>query len=136
MARRSNGTHLNIAQLERILDDRRSELDRLHKEHISLKKQLDSVERHITQLEGGMRGRGGRRARNARSLIETLEQVLQQAGKPMAVPDIVEAVKRTGYKSSSANFRGIVNQTLIKEKRFTAPRRGVYTLKGGPKPKS
>ena len=42
----------------------------------------------------------------------------------------MEAVKANGYRSSSDNFRGIVNQTLIKEKkRFTAPSRGLYQLK-------
>src|SRR3954470_281460 len=35
----------------------------------------------------------------------------------------------SGYVSSSANFRGIVNQTLIKDKRFRRVARGVYGLK-------
>ena len=44
--------------------------------------------------------------------------------------DIVDGVLGSGYRSSSANFRGIVNQTLIKEKKkFTSPSRGMYQLK-------
>ena len=48
----------------------------------------------------------------------------------MSVPDIVEGVQAAGYKSSSPNFRGIVNQTLIKErKKFQSVSRGVYAMK-------
>ena len=35
----------------------------------------------------------------------------------------------SGYRSNSANFRSIVNQTLIKDKRFGSAGRGVYQLK-------
>jgi septal ring factor EnvC (AmiA/AmiB activator) len=131
MARR-NGVKFNIAQLEQILDERRTELNRLHKERNSLQKQIDEVEDRITQLEGGMGGRG-RRPRNERNLLDTLEAVLQDAGHPLRVPEIGDAGTETGYRSSSANFRGIVNQTLIKDKRFTATQRGVYTLKSAVK---
>ena len=43
--------------------------------------------------------------------------------------DIAVEVQRRGYKSNSANFRGIVNQTLIKEKQFAQASRGMYQLK-------
>jgi hypothetical protein len=55
----------------------------------------------------------GRRGRNEMSLVATLEQ-----------GTIVEAVKAQGYRSNSANFRAIVNQTLIKEKQFSSAGRG------------
>jgi hypothetical protein len=39
-------------------------------------------------------------------------------------------VQKSGYRSNSANFRSIVNQTLIKErKRFGQAGRGIYQLK-------
>ncbi len=86
-------------------------------------------------LRGGGRGRGlmaSGRARNDRSLVQTIETVMRGSGKPMRVGEIVEAVQAGGYRSNSANFRGIVNQTLIKErKRFAAAERGLYQLKGG-----
>jgi hypothetical protein len=47
----------------------------------------------------------------------------------MAVKDIIKAALATGYKSTSPQFRNIVNQQLIKNKRFTASSRGVYQLK-------
>ena len=77
---------------------------------------------------------GGGRARNAKSLIETVEDILSKASEPMSVGDIVQAVEGAGYSSNSANFRGIVNQTLIKERRrFAKAGRGLYQMKDGKK---
>lgn len=130
----------NIAQLERILQDRRSELNRLERQRSDLQRKLDGLDRQILKLNGSLRGRrgagggggGGTRARNEVSLVEAIESALRQRGTPMRVGDIVEAVQSSGYRSNSANFRGIVNQTLIKErKRFAAADRGLYQLKGG-----
>jgi hypothetical protein len=136
MARPNSGVNFNIAQLERILDDRRSELSKLERQRLDLQRRLNGLERQIIKVNGGLRGMrgrmGGGRARNARSLVETIEEVMRGNGKAMRVGEIVDAVTATGYRSSSANFRGIVNQTLIKErKRFGQADRGLYELKGG-----
>src|SRR3954452_10742122 len=111
MARPNSGLNFNIAQLERILDERRSEVSRLERQRSELARKLDGLDRQIGKLNGGlkgMRGRiaagGGGRARNERSLVETLEAVMRSNGKPMKVGDIVEAVSATGYRSNSANF--------------------------------
>jgi hypothetical protein len=125
----------NIAQLERILQGRRSELNRLERQRSELQRKLDGVERQIGRLAGSLRGRrggGGIRARNDQSLVTTIESVMRGNGKPMRVGDIVDAVQAGGYRSNSDNFRAIVNQTLIKErKRFGQVDRGVYQLKAG-----
>jgi DNA-binding transcriptional MerR regulator len=129
----------NIAQLERILQERRTEVTRLERVRNELRRKLDGVERQIEKLAGGLRGLrgrrgggGGTRARNEVSLVEAIETAMRNNGKPMRVGDIVEAVQASGYRSNSDNFRGIVNQTLIKErKRFAQAERGVYQLKGG-----
>ena len=142
MARPSTGSGLTIAQLQQILDQRQSELTRLHKRRDRVQRELDDVDKQIARLEGrsftGGRGRGnsggggGQRARNERSLVETLEEVFRQTKGPMRVGDIVEAVQRGGYRSNAANFRGLVNQTLIKEKkRFAQVERGLYGLRDG-----
>jgi septal ring factor EnvC (AmiA/AmiB activator) len=139
MARPNSGLNFNIAQLERILDDRRSELGKLERQRSELQRKLDGLDRQIGKLNGGIRGvrgrmasGGGGRARNERSLIETIEEVMRSNGKPMRVGEILDAVSSSGYRSNSANFRGIINQTLIKErKRFNQADRGLYELKGG-----
>jgi ribosomal protein L19E len=40
----------------------------------------------------------------------------------------MEGVLAAGYRSNSGNFRGIVNQALIKDKRFTSAGRGLYEM--------
>jgi hypothetical protein len=125
---------MNIAELERVLEERRSELSKLARQRSDLEKRLTALDRQMARVGGGSgpfgrrRGRGGR-ARNEHSLTETIEGVMKGSSKPMKVPDIVNGVLSSGYQSSSANFKGIVNQTLIKDKRFQQVERGVYQLK-------
>jgi septal ring factor EnvC (AmiA/AmiB activator) len=138
MARPASGNNFNIAQLERVLEEKRSELDKLRRQRSDIQKKLNQIDRLIDRVGGGMNGSrrggaggGGGRARNAHSLIETLDAVLREGGRPMKVAEIMDAAIASGYRSGSANFRGIVNQTLIKDKRFGQVERGVYELKSG-----
>lgn len=73
--------------------------------------------------------RGSRkRHRNETNLVEALQQVL--SGKTMGVTEAAQAVQKAGYKTTSPNFRTIVNQTLIKHpEAFTKQGRGLYTSK-------
>lgn len=122
---------LTIASLKQMLNARRGELAKLQKQRGKLVKELHFLDRAISRIGGtaGGRGRAGR-ARNEQSLVEALTSTLKSAGKPMSVGDIMAAVQAGGYHSSSPNFRGIINQTLIKERKlFSAASRGVYQLK-------
>jgi hypothetical protein len=134
MPRFAAGTNLSIQQLERILRARRTELQRLARRRAKLARQLARIDSQMRGLGGdvggGMGGGGGGgRVRNEQSLVKMIEGVLAKAGKPVNVGDIAAEVQRRGYKSNSANFRGIVNQTLIKEKQFSQASRGMYQLK-------
>jgi hypothetical protein len=137
MARPKAGSNLSISQLESMLSSRMADLQRLSKEHSKLSQQLAEVERKIAALGGKSHGRGpmpartsGGRVKNEKSLVETLVEVLSAGTEPMKVGDIVDAVLKAGYHTSSDNFRGIVNQTLIKEsRRFSSAGRGLYTMK-------
>ncbi|MDB5173036.1 MAG: hypothetical protein JWO87_342 [Phycisphaerales bacterium] len=133
MARPSTGANLNIAQLEQILNNRRSELNKLAKQRKDAQRKLDAIEREIDRVGGNGSLPSGRRgrARNEKSLADTIEEVMRGVGKPMGVGDITSAVQATGYRSNSASFRAIINQTLIKERKRFAPggARGVYQLK-------
>ncbi len=65
--------------------------------------------------------------RNSMNLVDALSTVLKN--KTM-VSEAAEAVEKIGYRSSSANFRNIVNQTLLKHKgNFKKVGRGQYTAK-------
>jgi len=120
---------LSLAQLERLMNTRRAEMSKLTRQRDKLQKRLDAVDSKIAAISGGAGGRPGSRARNAVSLQEAILQVLTKAGGPMKVGDIMDKVSNMGYRSTSANFRGIVNQTLIKDKRFVSSSRGMYQLK-------
>ena len=140
MARPASGTNLTIAQLQRVLNEKQSELNRLHRQRENLQRKLDLIDRQIERVDGGGGGTngtrrggggGGKRPRNEHSLLDTIEAVLRKGGKPMKVQEILDGVMASGYRSGSANFRGIINQTLIKDKRFGQVERGTYELKSG-----
>lgn len=123
----------SIADLQQMLNERRTHRIRLMQERKKLQNRVEQIDREIEMLsgEGGSAGGtgGGGRARNERPLPDAIEVVLKKSSKPMRVGDIAQAVQQAGYRSSSANFRGIVNQTLIKDKRFVSPSRGLYQTK-------
>lgn len=145
MARTAANGYSSIAELERRLSQTRGELNDLQKRRQTLQKQLDAVDSQIASLTGeGRRGRGGRikfggrgGGRGENSLMSMIEASLRDAGKELTVGEIMEAVTKRGYRSSSDNFRGIINQTLIKDRnKFEAVARGTYGLKGESSPKS
>jgi hypothetical protein len=131
MPRFATGTNLSIAQLERILRTRRTEVQRLARRRAKVARQLARIDAQLHNLGGDGAGGGaaGGRARNEQSLVKVIEGVLGRAGKAMNVGDIATAVRARGYRSNSANFRGIVNQALIKERQFAQAGRGMYQLK-------
>ena len=134
MPRLGTGAY-TIAQLEQMLDKCKNERQKLERERNKVARRLQQLDSRIHALGGN--GRGGRgggagagsRVRNEKSLTEMLESVLGKSNKPMRVGDIADAVQSGGYRTNSANFRGIVNQTLIKDKRFTSAGRGLYQMK-------
>ena len=131
MPRPSNGVNLSLSQLERMLNQRRRELSRLTRKRSTAQRKLDDIDEKLRRLggNGSLRGGGGRRARNDRPLVEVIHEVLQKSSRPLRVSAIAEAVSSAGYRSNSDNFRGIVNQMLIKDNRFTSQNRGFYQLK-------
>ena len=74
----------------------------------------------------GGRAGGGRRPKNEMTLTEALEKVLK--GRTMAVPDITDAVLKSGYRTNSSKFRTQVNIALIKNG-FKRAGRGMYSGK-------
>src|ERR1043165_3703524 len=126
MPRGSNGVNLSLDQLERMLNQKRRELARLSRKRATAQRRLDDIDDRIRRLGGSamsIRG-GGRRARNDPSLVGGIHGVLQKSGRPLRGSAIADAANAAGYRSSSANFRGIVNQMLIKDPRFTSQSRG------------
>lgn len=118
---------LSIESLERLIAKRRRDLARLLKKRQKVERKLAVIDEQIASLGGSGAVRGSR-ARNEVSLVEAITGVLEKAGGAMKVGDITYKVLATGYRSTSPNFKSIVNQTLIKEKKFKNAARGLYHL--------
>jgi hypothetical protein len=129
MARRSNGHGFSIAQLEKMIKTGRTKIAGLERKRATLMRRVEALDAQIVSLGGSVRGKGGR-ARNEVSLNESIIAVLKKSSGAMQVGDIVKRVLASGYNTTSPNFRGIVNQALIKDNRFAkGPSRGTYLLK-------
>ena len=157
-ARRSRGPSPSLAKattaaIEQELERRERFLGELSDERNSLIDQLEAVEAEIAAYEAGKkvkakRGRprknaaqriGGtkkkaarrngtkrKRPRNETNLVEALAKTLKN--KTMSVMETAAAVQKAGYKTTSPNFRTIVNQTLLGYKKvFKKISRGQYT---------
>jgi hypothetical protein len=125
-----------------MLADRQSQIDELRDQKAQLQKQIGALDRQIRKIGGygsAHRGRPGkpgrpaavvhrRRGKNAKNLADTIQDVLA-SGSSTSVGDIATAAQKAGYKTKSPHFRNIVNQTLIKDKRFVSTGRGMYKLK-------
>jgi len=121
---------------------RQRRLPALQNQRAALLDKLDAIEAEIAEMEGfgggATRGRrkavgrpaggtGRKRPRNAKNLEDSLVDTLR--GKTMSVTDATSAVKARGYKTTAANFRTIVNATLLKSKKIKKVSRGQYTAK-------
>lgn len=82
-----------------------------------------------TSRRGPSKPKGSRkRHKNDSNLVEALRGVLK--GTTMGVTEVAQAVQDAGYKTTSPNFRTIVNQTLIKHpEAFSKQGRGKYTAR-------
>jgi len=116
--------------LARELSRRQHAVRRLERRRDKIAGELEKIEKELAAL-GGLGGVsiGGVRKRphNDANLADSLAEVLKN--KTMSVTGVADAVRQAGYRTSAANFRTIVNQTLIKDKRFKRVSRGQYTAR-------
>lgn len=130
--RRSSLTVLSTLDLQREIRARQRRLPTLLKRRAKFMTKLDELDVEIRGLGGstgatGIRGDAGRiRPKNDTNLTDALVAVLK--GKTLGVSDAAEAVQAAGYKTSATNFRTIVNQNLLKNRKlFKKVSRGQYT---------
>ncbi len=122
-------SNLSMTDLEGELRRRERELSKLERRRAKLAEQLAEVDAEIRSLGGAALGKS--RPRNVKNLADALVDTL--TGVTMSVTEVAEAVQRDGYRTTSPNFRTIVNQTLLKDTRFKRVGRGLYTSKSGAK---
>ena len=135
--RRSGLARLSIAELRAELAQRERHVKQLQGRRDQLLDQLAALDNEIATADGKRaavrtrrqrQGQAGRRQRNKMNLVDALRKVL--GNKTMSVSDAAEAVQRAGYKTSSANFRTIVNQSLLANRKvFRKVSRGQYTAR-------
>lgn len=138
MARKSSSA-MSITDLQREIAKKQKEAERkvnaLYKKREKLEEQIATLDAEINALETEVglasRRRGGKRPKNEMNLADALAKVLTK--KTMGVTEVADAVQLAGYKTTSPNFRTIVNQTLINDKRFKRVARGQYTTKASVK---
>jgi hypothetical protein len=124
---------LSVADLHRELERRQRGGQSLLRKRAKLVVKLDALDAQIAELgiAGGGRGGGavggGKRHKNESSLVEALAAALK--GKTMGVAQAAEAVQKAGYKTTAANFKVMVNGTLINSGKFKRVERGQYTAK-------
>jgi hypothetical protein len=127
-SRRSFGA-LSLSDLRREIARRERYVATLERRKNKLLRRVAALDEQIT-AHGGTSGRaewGGRRtrARNEVNLIDALAEILK--GKTMSVTEAAEAVQKNGYKTTSPNFRTMVNAALLNKKKFKRVERGRYT---------
>lgn len=123
---------LSVADLERILEERKVKAIDLTKRREDIQKQLDEVERQLSELlgEGRVAPRAKRRVKNTMSLRQCVLDVLAKNKKGLSMAELTTKIGETGYKSSSANFRNVLYQCLYNTKGISFDRAtGTYRLK-------
>jgi hypothetical protein len=112
---------LSVAELERMLNSRRMQLEDLQKKRTRMQHQLDQINAEIAGLTGdrrgaGTRGRRGPRAKNEKSLREHVVEMLAKSKKGLTLADLAQKVLEAGYKSGSTNFRNVLYQCVYNTK--------------------
>jgi len=107
---------LSIADLERVLDEKRAQLQDLLKKRDQAQKEIEDLDAEIQEaanLDAPMgRGRRRRRVKNETSLRAVVLGILGKNKKGFTLSDLADKVIETGYKSGSKNFRNVLYQCL------------------------
>ena len=121
------------SELKRELGRRQQQLTGMLARRDKVARELGELDAEITAL-GIAIGRptpataGRKRPRNEKNLVDSLHSLLK--GRTMGVSEAAIAVQDAGYKTTSPNFRTIVNQSLLSNKKlFHKVARGQYTAK-------
>jgi methionine salvage enolase-phosphatase E1 len=129
------GPATSIADLERLLDDKKARLQDLVQERDRLQKELDKLDAQIqgaASVDGLLtrRPRGKPRQKNEMSLKAAIKEVLAKNKKGLSLADLETAVAETGYKSGSSNFRNVLYQAVYNSVDIGRDEKtGLYKLK-------
>lgn len=120
---------LSLGELQAELARREKGVRKLERRREKILGELAEIDSELAAV-GALSASGGvrRRPRNEMNLVKSLAAVLD--GKTMSVTEVTHAVQQAGYLTTASNFRTIVNQALIRERKvFKKISRGQYTAK-------
>lgn len=110
---------MSVADLERILDERKSLLHQLARRRDAIQKELDKITSEIHGIVGitvatGRRGpvAGQKRPKNNVPLRDVIQQVLSKNKKGLTLSDLSAKVLEAGYKTNAKNFSNMVYQNI------------------------
>lgn len=122
--------NVSLGDLQREIQRRQRSGKTLLRRRAKLAAKLDALDAQIAALgiNAGGNGHAGRtRPKNEMNLVDALVKAV--GNKTVTVGEAMEAVQKSGYRTSAANFRVIVNQTLINSGKFKRVDRGQYAVK-------
>jgi len=134
---------LSVAELERLLNGKKSQLDQLLKRREQLARELSDVEQKIHAVEGRNSVPAGRpattrkaharpktvRPKNARPLKDIVVELLGIHKKGLGLDELSRKVLETGYKTSSTNFKNTLYQCLYNADNIQLDKKnGLYKL--------
>ena len=148
-------SEISVADLERILDARKSLVQELGKRRDALHKELAEIQEQLQGIVGtevklkksgakrgrppgtGKRGPGrprgsknrGARPKNERSLRDVISELLSKSKKGMTLEELTPKVVEAGYKSNSSNFSNMIYQNIYNSEGIVKdPETGCYSL--------
>ena len=118
----------SVPQLHAELRRRSLVLVQLRRTRERLVREMAAVDKRIVEFEPAGAPPHRKRPKNTVILLDALRKVLDN--HTLSVTQAAGAVTRGGYRTTSENFRTIVNQTLLGNKKaFKKVSRGNYTLR-------
>lgn len=106
---------LTLAQIEKLLARKRTQLESLNKQRDKLRRTIKAVDSRIELLGGDVTAASRprmKRPKNARPLYDVVVDVLQEHKHGLTIAELAQAVLATGYKSNSVKFANPVYQCL------------------------
>jgi hypothetical protein len=135
--RKASWKALSLKELDDLRSRRLKEIAALEKQRAKLKERIDAINARLASLRGrrrgrpparsaaaGTTGRRRRRAKNVQPLRDVLVAALEKAAKPLSTNELLEAVKRSGYKSRSKNLRAVIYQAIHKADEIVPAKNG------------
>ncbi len=148
-------SEISVADLQRILDERKSLVQELGKRRDALHKELAEIQGQLQEIVGievavkktgakrgrpagtGKRGPGrprgsknrGARPKNERSLRDVISELLSKSKKGLTLEELTPKVVEAGYKSNSSNFSNMIYQNIYNSEGIVKdPETGCYSL--------